>query len=516
MRGFLGLALVVLLVQQGWSVSWYEDFDGMPTGPITEQAGWSSTLGFGDSAQSLVSNLSLASPPNALRLPPLGPGESAKVANYDQLYYNGTGIVRISFELYRRNNNQEFQMVLARGASGRLTMSGDAVGNILLNSNATTGSFALNRFATYTVLYNFGTGYAAMELDGVQILPWTSVATTSSFLWCDQIRFLRFPRTGVTDTGNILIDDLSVQSIPNLVECWWRFEEGEGTVASEHTGTFNKGVYQVSSGTPWIPAPSALFNLYNGVDAVRDRYARQNTNVSTLVPRKSVGMITWTLELVVRLTGYTNSTLLEWASTPTPDSSGCWLKLEYYPAPGQMILRMRDDADTTGDADSPNVLGLPHDNEWHHVAFVKTSTHMFTYADYKLEDTHPLQTCADGNYTFGTGSRMHIGQDHTGGDRVGGGVGIDEIRFSSGTFLENFLRVDHPFFTKRPELLGATARLWFVDTPWVPANIHRRSNMHPGGWTKSGPFSTPLDYIGQERMEIVPMPSSKQGFYQVR
>ena len=283
------------------------------------------------------------------------------------------------------------------------------------------------------------------------------------------------------------------------------------------TGRFFNGTYELYSGAGWTSAPSALASMFNGVSAVPNRYARVNTNVDSLTPNTIIGTIDWTVELIVRLDGYFNCTFFEWAATRPPETtSGTWIKIGWGSASQTLSVRLRCDGQTISDAESTFFSGLPRDGQWHHVALVKEGSKLSAYVDYQFWEAYYGGPIAGGNYSFATSSRAYIGQNHAGGDRARSGIGFDEIRFSNSVELDDFLRVDKPFFSAPPVVNLLTADLTFVGTPWVPSLIERKANLGPGTWTSCGWFTTPVGYIGKERTVNVPKPSSMKGFYKIR
>jgi len=293
-----------------------------------------------------------------------------------------------------------------------------------------------------------------------------------------------------------------------------------GGRAYEETGRLNLNYYYAQTGGGWDSASPALYEMFNGDDAVFNRRARLNTRVPTVSLRMPVyGTANWTIEIIASFAGFNNCTLFEWVSSYDPqDFSGTWIRVDWASGAHRIDITLRDEEQANSDYVSYSMCYVPRDGEWHHIAIAKEAGTLRGYVDYQNANVYgSISTAVNGSYTFDAASAVHIGQRYDQSNTAQNGIRFDEIRFSSGVpFLENFLRIDHPYFSAAPEENGSSCDLTFVGDPWTVNTIYRRSSLISGSWIDSGSHWAPTNYIGEEKIVTVTKPSSVKGFYKIQ
>jgi len=487
---------------------WFDNFDRYKPGPISDQADWT-----GNFSSVVVVSSGAASDPNALSLP-YAPSASTRTAIYDGLDVScASKILRLSFRLYRDNTGQLVKISLRDGTTERLYISTDTSDGTITVSGTDTGvAYPTGHYMRLNLFYNGSNNKVALTLNGTRILEWQDIGLTA-FSRIDNLRLLRVGAV----SGTVLFDDMSVQTIPSAVQAWWRFEEGTLLDSYEETGCFNPTTYIYQSGGDWEPAPAALYTLFNGEDAVRNRHARISTSLSTIDQTRNIDLGTnWTLEWIASATPTTGiCTFFEWTTFYPPEStSGAWIRAAYEKNTKRILLYLRDDSGT-GDGEFkwfPDCV--PNDGQWHHFAITKQGTSLQAYIDYRLVGTQTLHSDASGAYSFNSNCYAYIGQTCSNTWTTAYGVRMDEVRISDNVNLPDFLRIDHPRFTQM--VVGpASTELTFFAPPWEQSAIHRGTNMISGPWTYSGSHWAPTNYLGETKTVTVTKPSSGRGFYKI-
>jgi hypothetical protein len=511
MKYWVALGVVFLCILPVHAGNWFEDFDAMPAGPIDTQPGWEGSHSAIDVAPggALSSIHALDLPVSSL---------STRTAEYDLLDVScADKILRVSFKIQRANSSQSFRMNLIDGGATRLWVSTDTSdGTITLNGTDTGVPYGNSQYVTLTLFYDEDSNKASLDRNGIEILPWTDLGITH-FTSLDTLQLRRV--SGTTDTGSMLIDTLSIQAIDDIVLGWWRFEEGTGTWGTEESGQFYANTYSSQSGGGWDAASFALGALFDGDGVVDDFYARLNTRMDGNIPKKSLNPNgNWTLEFIVSFDGYDHCTLLDWTSaTPPISTSGAWIRVDWASSVRQIDVFLRDSQQGDSDYRRYIVANVPRDGEYHHIAIVKDGTDLNAYIDY-IPTTNviaALDSSCDGTYSFATSARVNIGQEYDGDQPAQGGIRFDEFRFTQGTSLDRFLRINQPFIVGLTNVTETRSELTFVGTPWTLNSIMRKTTCTTATWTPGGHYSTPTNYIGALRTVTVTNPARAKGFFRI-
>jgi len=460
--GLIILSIFSLSVVSANAEYWFDNFDSYPAGPLDEQPGWG-----GSSPTVEIVSSGADSPPNAVYLQP--GFLTTRSAIYNDVDMAGGTILRTSFRLYRDNPSLSFSMDLMDGTTSRLKMGTDTSdGTITLGGTNLGVVYPNGVYATFTVFYNKSTDDIAMDLNGTRILEWQDIGITS-FSSIDNIRFRRI--CGSSDSGTLFVDDVSVQTIPLDVQAWWRFEEGIDPYAYEETGHFKPDTYIANVGGGWTSATPAVYSLFNGDEAVRNRKGRINTSINTLDQGKNIDLgNNWTIEFIASFSGAFNCILFEWTKIYPPESTtGAWIKVYWMSAGQEIGIKLRDDHAAAGE-DGYFVMGtVPRDGRWHHIAITKQATALQGYVDYQNGNSYTLGFATDGSYSYDADSYAYIGQNSAGDWPATGGILLDEIRISDNVDLLKFLRIDHPRFTQMKVNVPSTA-------------LHPAQNQHAFGF----------------------------------
>ncbi len=497
--------LSALTVQAG---NWFEDFDAMPAGRIDSQPGWENS----DFLVNVISGGALSSI-HALNLPVST--DSTLTAKYDKLdVVCADKFLRISFKIKRASNGQSFRMNLIEGGSIRINISTDTSDGTITVSGTDTGvPYGNSQYVTLTLFYDEDSNKVSLDRNGVEILPWTDLGITH-FTTIDTIQFRRV--SGPLDTG-VQIDNLSVQAIDDIVLGWWRFEEGAGTWGTEETGQFYANSYYSQTGGGWDAASFTLGAMFDGDGVVDDFYARINTRMDENIPKKPLNAtFNWTLEFIVSFDGFDHCTLLDWTSaTPPISNNGAWIRVDWASSVRQIDVFLRDSQQSDSDYRRYTVANVPRDGKYHHIAIVKDGSTLNAYIDY-IPTTNviaDLDSSCDGSYSFASSARVNIGQEYNGNQPAQGGIRFDEFRFTQGTRIDRFLRINQPFIVNLRPTTPTTSELTFVGTPWIPNTIRRQTRMDRSSWTNGETYPTPTQYIGAPRTVTLTTPVSSSGFF---
>jgi len=397
----------------------------------------------------------------------------------------------------------------------RLEITTDTSDGTIIVSGTDSGvAYPTHGYAHFALFYNGSTDEVALDLNGTRILGWQDIGLTS-FSSIDNIRFYRIGAV----TGDVLFDDVSVQTIPIDVQAWWRFEHNNSSRAYEETGRFKPETFITQSGGGWEAAPEALYTLFNGEDGVRNRHARKSSNLNTIDQDVNIDLGTsWTLEFIASIPETPAvCTFFEWTTIYPPESTtGAWIKIGYEKSTQRIFAYLRDDAETG--AAGFYTLGegqVPNDDQWHHFAITKQNATIQCYIDYRYLGSWTLYSEASGAYSFSSNCYAYVGQSSSNTWLANLGIKLDEIRISDHVDLLNFLRIDHPRFTQMKVNAPSTA-LTFFAPPWGLSAIHHRTDMLSGTWATSGSFAAPTNYLGEERSVNVTKPSSGRGFYKIQ
>lgn len=513
MRGWIVLGGVLLLAAPARAAYWYEDFDGYPAGPLEAQPGW-----ICNSPGVAVVSGNADSEPHALYLPPTH--LAVRYAVYQHVEMSGGNILRIAFRLKRQNADQFFYLGLRSNTVSQLYISTDAAdSSIKVNEYDTGVVFPSGAYARFTLFYNQTTDEVALDLDGSRILNWQDIGV-ASFSRIDNILFQRI--SGTSDSGGMYVDDVSVQTIPDAVRAWWRFEEGAGLVACEETGRFMPDTYVTQPGGGWLTTPTALQTLFNGTNAVRNRHASDSRNINAIDQAANIDLGTdWTLEWMASITDVKGVCIFfEWTTYfPPQTTTGAWIQVGYEKNDHRIFAYLRDDAGP-GDVDF-YFLGeeqIPSDSRWHHFALTKEGNQLECFLDYRSVGTRSLFSDSDGSYSFDADCTAYIGQSSSNAWFADLGIRMDEVRVSDEVFLPGFLQIDHPEFSLI-EPGAETTDLTFFGPPWVSFSIRSCANIPSSGlWPITNGFSylAGTNFLGEEKTVTVDHPSTAKGFFKIQ
>ncbi|HMP72625.1 MAG TPA: hypothetical protein PKE55_05110 [Kiritimatiellia bacterium] len=459
---------------------WHEDFDGLPMGSITNQAGWESLGGAMDAGAARISEGLAYSGVRSLYLAPVGLTIQRRLAIYTNFTYryavDQDRILRVSANVFRENLGQYVSLVVGTNASGGLRLENDLSGGMTLNGVSAGMPWPTGVWTRIVIWHDMVQQRTALDVDGLSRIAWTSgVAQVTA---CDQVRVQRTKLLSI-DTGGIYVDDLSVEMIPQHTAAWWRLEETSGSRLEEWTGWAHTAPAP-GAGVPWRQPFFADYRPAGPVDLYRNTGCMIGlvvTNVPVRAPRNPV--FSWTLEWFYRAgEGHTNThDLLLMQGAPID----CHINLQWrHSTLNQIYLELSLKAeDSPGGAQE---LGIPltnlRDDRWHHVAVVKSGSQLITYRDYRPVHTNDLDSRAVGAYRFGAASKISIGKGFE-GKLMHPDYVVDELRYTEAALSpDRFIRPGGPVITSyNPNLSAIHQGLGFSGNPHRRMEIQLTENM---------------------------------------
>lgn len=484
---WLGLILGV------WGgISWgdvcYQDFDALPLGPISNQAGW---VAFANpnTLPGSVAGTHFYSPPHALELPvPTGGPVSSAMAIYTNfnVCYTGVGnpILRFSACLARRQTNgwQDVAVAIGELTNWHLMVVTDTGPGYLRVQHDETAevqpqvAFTNGRFARVTLYYNMSNNTLAVDYDGTRVVRWTNAGATVSTRF-NAFLCGRFYKAAAQEEY-VAVDDLAVETFPDTTWAWWRFEEDTNQTVRDQLGRV------AASNTKFVAVwePGWTDGYFDGLTDAPNRHAlRRPVAVQMSLLQDTPAFSNWTFEAIFRLDdGKNNAALLDWNLPWGFNTTSSWIGVFWHAGTTSLWVNLRDSqTDSSAYEQSAGLADLPADRQWHHVALVKSSTQLRTYVDYRFRSERLLTEPSDGVYHFTTQSLVCIGESANGGNTCQTNHLFDEIRFSTGAltppeFLQPsrplLIRVPNPVLTPAPGPYEATTISGRTYTVWSSDN----------------------------------------------
>ncbi len=405
----------------------WENFDGMPLGPVASQTNWA---GFLAARTAQVSNVRAHSPSNSLSFPWNTNSPNATAASHTNLLVrlgDLTGsVMRVDFHLYIQNTNTPFTVALVPSSGSSLNfINQGGVGRIGFDPyNATPVPLVPYGFVPVTMLYHAGRNQYALEYDGTRVVDWAAAERATSATQFNMAIFLRADDT-LASQGEMHVDNVRVETYPYDVWAWWRFN-GENPLP-EQLGQFAPVWNTILSS----PAEAASDPVWDGWHEFHNEGAVQYVVTGSASNTTATPVTTnWTLETVVRIFEDRNQALFYWGRDSGFNSTEAMIGLRYLAGSG-LEFELRDAQQSTTDYHSQVTVPFEPDGRWHHVALVKSGTDLLTYIDYQAVAATPLNAFARGGYTFGTHTRAVIGRSLNNANQAPDTTAFDEIRFSN-------------------------------------------------------------------------------------
>lgn len=356
-------------------------------------------------------------------------------------------VIRMSLMLYRENIMQSVTIGMGRGTNLIVWVGSNPLRNaIVVNNHTTAVNFVTGRFASLHLLYDMAENKAALEYDGVNVMPWQAVGSAV----CTQFNLFAVrrvtPRADITAQGDVALDLVSVETFPAQTRAWFRFEDEGPLKLIEHTGSFLPGTLHFTG----YFEPGPWSELKGGNGATRNRSARRNfLAYDAAMARSTMILNDWTLEFLMRIDPSEKNGLgtpvfeLEPPGSPMTASNAViavnWSTNEFM----NVALRM-DNCPLPGQLHNlPNFVPLPADGRWHHVALVRISGAVQAYLDYELYNSATLEAdVSDGSY--------HPTPEHTlsmGRAGMTTNCSLDEVRLTAWALEPGeFIAVNGPAF----------------------------------------------------------------------
>lgn len=487
--GALALATLLLSFPVAQAACWFESFEDLPDGSITNQPGWES-LGSGSGLYpASVSSLMPYRGRKALSLANTPTVSDRRVALYTNTAhrYLGTNdpIVRVSAWVYRGNMSQYLTIALGTGSVSHLTVGNTMSGAIYVNGITTSVSWITGRYAKLVLWFDMANGSVMLDYDGTNVLPWTSMPS-----WISRYDHIKIVRSTllIPATGSIYVDDLAVETVSLYTWAWWRFDEQMGLRTEEFTGWFNVGTLTNAPPDPWCPPLwDRLTVASNAAASEKDMYYNQASfagpkQPSTKARYNRYPTADWTLEMLFFFDrNVTNSfhfyRMEDDALSPSPGSL-IWLSWEV--SSGLLRAVLRNNKFST--AREYSLLAEPGapDNRWHHLAVVKAGPkNLFTYLDYQLAGFNELGSDTEGDYSFGSNTTVILGGLGT-SDPMDDRILVDEVRFSATYITEQqkFLGAGRPIIKSFGEMPTPTqAVMGVAGMPGRLSTLERSTNL---------------------------------------
>ncbi len=442
----LGIATTALAKEHLW-----ENFDEAPLGSITNQMGWSSLAPPVTAGE--ITDEDAYSPEQSLLLPSYANGASAI---YGDLGVNGHAasnhaVVRFSAMIFTPNSNTVFQM-------GLLNTNNDAFLSFLAQGgyghigfqdhSAVAVPLITNRFANVTLFYNRSNDMFRLDYNHTNQLDWTPSGVVGGPIEDFHQFVIHRLNNSASTTGDLLIDNVRVETFPPYVTAWWRCDDLDrysddrlGQLYPARRNTF--GVQESPSSSD--PVYDGQFDFHN-THALSGFVSDHATN-STPTPANT----NWTAEAVFRTPqGDGNIQFIEWGTGLGFNTNGAYVSFSFTEYNQQLVCTLRDAEQTNSTYASIPMGEFIPDNHWHHAALVKSNTTVSLFLDYQWVTDADLTvvangTAADGTYPFDTDSRVSLGTALNGTSETGTDSFIDEVRFSAKALeLHEFLQPGQP------------------------------------------------------------------------
>ena len=438
----LSSALTTAAAEQLWN-----NFDTAATGSVANLSGWTRPAWLPGTLTAQVSAAQAFSPSNSLDFPWHATGSSAACTNFNTVYNrtNEHPVIRCSAKLFTANSNTYFLFGLRNSGSGAWLSFAATNGYGTLGTESHDAVFVLlvtGRYTDVAFFYNRSNNYYRLDYDYTNRLPWASNNAASPLVHTQFNQFVAARLNGnATNTGDLRLDNVRVETFPPHVWAWWRCEGLPSAV--ERLGTFPPAPTWTTATEPGSSDPvwDGTTDFHN--DGAGRSYFTEPTNCAVTLPT----VTNWTAEAVFRLPPAAGNTcFLDWAKGRGFDTNGARIYFSYDAAYTSICYHVRDDQQANGDDESVfDATPFTPNGRWHHLALVKSNATIAIYIDYQLQTNRALTGVADGTYTFNTQTRATTGQTLNNGNSAGPDTLIDEIRVSGKALaVSEFLQPGQP------------------------------------------------------------------------
>ena len=483
------VAMMAGLALPGRGELLYEGFDTLETGQVAANLpGWGLYRSNDEAGAAHTNHVFQGS--RTLDLPYVGSltGDkwtSAAYTNFNCVYAaTSHPVIRMSAMLYRENNNQSVTLGIGRGTNLVVWVGSDALRNAIVVNNHTTGvNFVTGRYASIHPLYDMAENKAALEYDGVNVMPWQAVGSSV----CTQFNLFavrRFtPLADLSARGDVAVDLAVVETFPPKTRAWFRFEDEGHYRLTDQTGSFLPGELYFTG--RFEPGPWSGLRLPNGT--AHNRNARRNFCAYGASMAKTIlGLADWTLEFLVRIAPaqLADNTPIFMVDRPGSPLTGTntWISVIWVTNQTlSLALRMNNCQFTGLHHSVPDAAQLPADDRWHHIALVRNGGALQVYQDYELYNHINLQPgISDGDYNLTPEHFIEMGHIEFTTNSC-----LDEVRLTD-RILDpaEFLAPPLPVAAKEFRLVGTNAQMRVEQVDHRGYRVQINTNLLAGGsWT---------------------------------
>ncbi len=446
-RLFLGLALALSCSCAASAADHlWQDFDSVSTGSVTALPGWTRATWLGTTTAQ-VSMANAYSQPRSLELSPHASGSSAVYTNFSSTYTtNEHPVIRCSASLYLASTSTLFQIGLRNSAAGHFLkfINTNGVGRFgFQDHDLDSAPLVTGTFVDVTFFYNRSNNTCRLDYFFTNRVPWI-LSDSDPVIHTQFNQFVAYRPGGLGDTGDLFLDDLSVETFPPHVWAWWRCDPIPSQEFVEQLGLFHRGsrIYTLGVGLPGSSDP-----VWDGTADFHNQGAcRQLVAPPAPCLLATPSSTNWTVEAAFRLpTNANNTAFLDWGTSMGFNTNGAWLGFGYNASQTSLYLNVRDAQQVDIDSTYLNLGPFRPTGRWQHAALVKSNATVSLYVDYQFVTSRVLSATADGAYAFTPASQASLGQTLNQGNSSDSDTLIDEVRFSGKALaLSEFLQPGQP------------------------------------------------------------------------
>ena len=466
----------------------WQTFDNVATGIISTVPGWIATP-----TQPTVSAANAYSAPHALEIATPAGGSSAAYTNFATIYSILLGtehpVIRVSAKLFVPHTNVNLSFGLKDTLSNREFNFVCTNGVAKLHNSPVSFPLVTGRFVDVTFHLNRSNGATRLYYDVTNIVAWGTYNAGTNYTRFD--RFVVTRTKSPSDGDCVFLDNIRVDTFPPYVWAWWRFDEDSPSY-QDHVGAFGVTNNRPINLTPTDPA-YAYRPLYDGQTEYSNEVVSRRSSSSYLpceVPTPT--MTDWTVEFIFQHDPTeTAHELFDWGSDLGFNSTSAYVALTYHTNATGFSAEFRDSQQTAaGYHWLSKTFRYQPDARWHHVAFIKSSTNLHIYFDYRLAHTTNLDSRARGAYRFDTNSRVRLGMALNGANPSDEYTYFDEVRFSTKALdLREFLQPTRPIILSCDN--SALNPLWELTLKTIKGREYRTeaaSSPTNATWSSLGTF----------------------------
>lgn len=424
----------------------WDDFNAYPEGDLPGQPGWTSAAWL-DTQPALVSGEWAHSWPFSMTLPWHADGTAAVFTNFASTYTtNEHPVIRCSARLRLDNTNTPFRIGLRNSAAGHFLVFTNTSGYGSIGFQYHDVVFvplATGAFTDVTFFYNRSNNTYRLDVDFSNRVNW-ALADSDPVTHTQFNQFVAHrPGTG-SDTNDLYLDNVSVQTFPPHVWAWWRCDPVAEQVLVEQTGAFHPGgrMYTFYEGLPGSSDP-----VWDGTaDYHNEGACRQLVAYPAALVQATPSSTNWTVEAAFRIPPDAgNHTFLDWGTSLGFNTNGAYVNFSYAAAFTSIYINVRDAQQLDNEYQYIHLGPFRSTGRWQHVAVVKSNATASLYVDYQFVTSKALNATADGAYAFAPPAEASLGQSLNQGNPSNPNTDIDEVRFSGKALVvSEFLQPGQP------------------------------------------------------------------------